>query len=89
MPDRPAECTAVSPECPVEATLYGYYPSLGWNAFFVGFFGLCCVINLVLGIRYRTWTYMVCRNVPQGTKILLLTLPRSHCLWALATTAAS
>ncbi|KAJ4349530.1 uncharacterized protein N0V89_008146 [Didymosphaeria variabile] len=52
-------CTAVGPGCPVEETLYGYYPNLGWNAFFVGFFGLCCIINLALGIRYRTWTYMI------------------------------
>ncbi|KAK7185936.1 hypothetical protein DPSP01_009913 [Paraphaeosphaeria sporulosa] len=62
MPERPEHadtCTAVGPGCPVEATLYGYYPSLPWNAFFVGFFGLCCLINLVLGIRYRTWTYMI------------------------------
>ncbi|KAF1969976.1 RTA1-domain-containing protein [Bimuria novae-zelandiae CBS 107.79] len=60
--ERPAplkECTEIGPGCPVEATLYGYYPSLGWNAFFVGFFGLCCVFNLGFGIRYRTWTYMI------------------------------
>lgn len=43
----------------MEATLYGYYPSLGWNAFFVGIFGICCIVNLGLGIRYKTWTYMV------------------------------
>ncbi|KAJ4299022.1 hypothetical protein N0V90_004266 [Kalmusia sp. IMI 367209] len=62
MPERPEHldtCTAVGPGCPVEATLYGYYPSLPWNAFFVGFFGLCCVLNLGLGIRYKTWTYMI------------------------------
>lgn len=58
-PDVPASCTAVSLECPVEGTLYGYYPSLGWNAFFAAFFGLCFIAQVGLGIRYKTWTYMI------------------------------
>jgi len=57
--DVPQWCVEVGPECPVEGTLYGYYPSIGANAFFAAFFGLCLVINLGLGIRYKTWTYMV------------------------------
>ena len=52
-------CTAVSIYCPVEYTIYGYYPNLGANAFFLAFFALCLGINLVLGIRYKTWTYMI------------------------------
>lgn len=62
MPDRvraPEWCTNVGPECPVEATVYGYYPSLGWNAFFAAAFGLAFVLQLILGIRYKTWTYMI------------------------------
>jgi hypothetical protein len=60
-PDRPRVprwCAAVGPECPVEGTLYGYAPSLPANAFFAGFFGLALLVNLYLGIRYKTWTYM-------------------------------
>jgi len=62
MPEQvavPQWCVEVGPECPVEGTLYGYYPSIEANAFFAAFFGLCLVINLVLGIRYKTWTYMI------------------------------
>jgi len=62
MPEQvavPQWCVEVGPECPVEGTLYGYYPSIGANAFFAAFFGLCLVINLGLGIRYKTWTYMI------------------------------
>lgn len=54
-----AECLNVSPECPVEATIYGYYPNLGANAFFVAFFALCFFIQTGLGLRYKTWTYLV------------------------------
>ncbi|KAF2871570.1 RTA1 like protein-domain-containing protein [Massariosphaeria phaeospora] len=52
------ECSAVTPECPVEDTILGYYPILGVNAFFLGFFALCGAIQLGMGIRYKTWTYM-------------------------------
>ncbi|KAJ9502310.1 hypothetical protein LTR99_001161 [Exophiala xenobiotica] len=52
-------CTDISPACPVEDSVYGYFPSLAANGFFLGFFGLFCVLNLGLGIRYKTWSYMV------------------------------
>jgi hypothetical protein len=61
-PDRPRVpqwCEAVGPECPVEGTIYGYEPSLPANAFFAGFFGIALIIQLYLGIRYKTWTYMI------------------------------
>lgn len=58
-PPAPEWCVEVGPECPVEGTLYGYAPNLGANAFFAAFFFLCLVIQLVLGIKYKTWTYMI------------------------------
>lgn len=56
MPDW---CASVGPECPVEGTTFGYYPSLGANAFFAAFFGLAALLQLGLGIKYKTWTYMI------------------------------
>ncbi|KAF9734367.1 hypothetical protein PMIN03_004677 [Paraphaeosphaeria minitans] len=55
----PEWCESVGPQCPVEGTVYGYYPSLGWNAFFAAAFGLAFILQLGLGIRYKTWTYMI------------------------------
>ena len=52
-------CTEITPQCPVELTLYGYYPQLGPNAFFVGIFGLCFVAQLVMGSLRRTWTFLL------------------------------
>lgn len=68
----PMDCSAVSPECPVEASIYGYYPSLGANAFFVAIFAICLVANVYFGIRYKTWTYMTAMVSP-----LHLLLPQS------------
>lgn len=58
-PPAPDFCKEVSPECPVQGTIYGYYPSLGWNAGFAGFFGLALCLHIILGIRYKTWSYAV------------------------------
>jgi hypothetical protein len=50
-------CLEVSPECPVYATLYGYYPNLGANAFLCALFALLCIASIVIGVMSRTWTY--------------------------------
>jgi hypothetical protein len=62
-PPAPSFCVEISPECPIEGTLYGYYPSIGWNGFFAGFFGLCAIIHVILGIRYKTWSVMAAMAV--------------------------
>ena len=55
----PFACTEVTPDCPVEDTIYGFRPNLGGNLFFVVLFGLLAIVNLVLGIRFRSWTYLI------------------------------
>ncbi|KAJ5174206.1 uncharacterized protein N7482_000083 [Penicillium canariense] len=58
-----ADCTAVSPLCPVEATTYGYYPNFGGNVFFAVFFGVLGVFQIGFGIYFRTWSFMVALGV--------------------------
>ncbi|KAE9989480.1 hypothetical protein EG327_002636 [Venturia inaequalis] len=55
----PLECLSVGPGCPVQRSLYGYYPSLPANAFFLAFFAICMISNIILGTWKRTWTYLV------------------------------
>jgi hypothetical protein len=57
--DRFLRCWTVWARCPVETSIYGYYPSLGANAFFVVAFAMCGVLQLTFGIRYKTWTYLI------------------------------
>ena len=52
-------CSQIGPECPVELTIYGYYPNLTVNSFFAALFGLLCLLQLGIGTIRRTWTYMV------------------------------
>ena len=35
------------------------YSSRGANGFFAAFFALCFLVQLVQGIRYKTWTFMI------------------------------
>lgn len=52
-------CDSVSPQCPVGATTYGYYPSSAASIAFIIVFALTCIGQLVLGIRYKTYPYMI------------------------------
>lgn len=45
--------------CPVEWSVYQYRPSLPANATFIALFGLAMAIHIFLGIRWRTWGFMV------------------------------
>ena len=52
-------CVYVNSTCPVKATVYGYAPSLGANAFFLAFFAICFIWQIIAGITWRTWTFMI------------------------------
>lgn len=56
-------CTKIGPECPVEATTYGYYPNAGANIFLAIFFGLAGTAHLILGIYHRTWTFLIALGI--------------------------
>ena len=69
-------CTDISIYCPVEFTIYGYYPSLGANAFFLAIFALCLAVQFVLGIRYKTWTYFIALVLGSFAEALGRPIPR-------------
>jgi hypothetical protein len=52
-------CTEVTAACPVQASTIGYYPSIGANAVPAIIFLIALIIQLVIGIRRRTWSYLV------------------------------
>lgn len=64
------DCTKISPDCPVESSIYGYYPNLGANAFFAAAFGIFAIIHVFFGVRYRSWTYLIAMAVGCGTECL-------------------
>ena len=44
--------------CPLSEAYVEYVPSLAGNAFYLGVFAVLLVAQVVLGIRYRTWSYL-------------------------------
>lgn len=57
MSDR-NECTELTDVCTFEVSVYGYKPSLAANALFCALFGILCIANIGLGVRYKTWSWM-------------------------------
>ena len=44
--------------CPVELSVYGYRPSLPFSSVLIALYGLCMLVQIVLGWRYRAWGFM-------------------------------
>ncbi|KAJ5082115.1 hypothetical protein N7532_011158, partial [Penicillium argentinense] len=51
------ECTEVTPDWPVEATIYGYAPNLPATIIFCTLFAICCIVQLAQTIKWRMWSY--------------------------------
>ena len=52
-------CTEPSPDCPTDPTEFGHYPNIADKIFSIAFFTISAILQLALGIKWRTWTYMV------------------------------
>ncbi|KUJ19710.1 RTA1-domain-containing protein [Mollisia scopiformis] len=51
-------CTAIGPApCTVENTIYGYYPNLGLNAFFVAAFAALVIPQIIIGTWKKQYFY--------------------------------
>lgn len=55
----PSECTEVTPDCPVEETIYGYAPNAAASYAFCIIFGICALVQVVQMIKWRTWSFGV------------------------------
>ncbi|KAL8937646.1 MAG: hypothetical protein Q9211_003580 [Gyalolechia sp. 1 TL-2023] len=70
MADNYDNCTQVTDYCVVEATIYGYRPNLGANIFLLVIFAVFGVIQMVQGLRWRTWTFMIAMALGSLTEVI-------------------
>lgn len=49
--------------CPIEASLYGYRPSMGASISFIVFYSLAACIHIYLGLRWKKWFFMTCMTL--------------------------
>lgn len=52
-----ADCTLST--CSLLQAHFLYVPNLAGNALFAGIFGLALILQILFGMRYRTWGYLV------------------------------
>lgn len=53
---KDANCTLEV--CPINASIYGYRPSLAANSAFIALFGICFVLHSVQSIYWRSWGFL-------------------------------
>lgn len=59
-PGFPIEsCTLSNSSCSLLNAQVEYQPNLGGNAFFISVFGLAILFQILFGVWFRTWGFMV------------------------------
>lgn len=53
------DCLEVSEFCPVEESIYGYYPSRPANYFFAVVFGILLIVQLFQGIKWKSRSFCI------------------------------
>lgn len=53
------DCLEVSEFCPVEVSIYGYYPSRPANYFFAVVFGILLIVQLFQGIKWKSRSFLI------------------------------
>lgn len=45
--------------CPIDSSFYDYRPSLALNSLLLALFGLSLVLNVIQGLTFKTWGFLV------------------------------
>ena len=53
----PSLCTLTT--CPLDWATIQYVPSLAGNAFYLALFLILLIAQTVLGVRFRSWSFMI------------------------------
>ncbi|KAJ5514354.1 hypothetical protein N7463_003906 [Penicillium fimorum] len=53
----PVVCTELTPECPIEGTIYGYAPNFAANIAFCAIFGMICLAQFIQMLKWRMWSF--------------------------------
>ncbi|KGO72766.1 RTA-like protein [Penicillium italicum] len=73
-----AKCTEVTPQCPVEGTIYGYAPDFVFSVEFCLIFGVCSLIQLWQMIRWRLWSFNAAVLLGSSTEVIVNVLGQQH-----------
>lgn len=63
-------CKQIGSGCPSDGSPLGYAPNVAASIIFMGILGLSSVGHLILGIKYRTWSFMVAMLLGSSSEVL-------------------
>lgn len=62
-------CKAIGPGCPAEGSPLGYAPNMTASIIFVGVFGVSLVAHVILGWKYKTWSFLIAMGLGSSSEI--------------------
>ncbi len=60
-PGKFAKCTADT--CPIEKSVYGYYPNKPVNIILIALFGISMILHFWQGFKSRSWTFLLALGI--------------------------
>ncbi|KAF8848302.1 RTA1-domain-containing protein [Acephala macrosclerotiorum] len=63
-------CKQIGPDCPSDGSPLGYAPNLAASVIFMGIFSLSSVGHLVLGWKYKTWSFMIAMLLGSSSEVV-------------------
>lgn len=56
--------------CPIDTSSLHYQPSIPLNSLLIALFGLSFVSNLIQGVKFKTWGFMIAMLFGNATEII-------------------
>jgi hypothetical protein len=63
-------CKEIGPNCPSDGSSLGYAPNMAASVIFMGLFGISLVGHVVLGWKYKTWTFLVAMFLGSSSEVV-------------------
>jgi hypothetical protein len=64
------KCKAIGPDCPPDGSSLGYAPSVPASIIFMSIFGISLVGHVVLGWKYKTWTFLIAMSLGSSSEVI-------------------
>ncbi|KAH6663521.1 RTA1 like protein-domain-containing protein [Halenospora varia] len=64
------KCKSIGPGCPADGSSLGYAPSMAASVIFMGAFGLALIGHIILGWKYRTWTFAITMILGSSSEVV-------------------
>jgi hypothetical protein len=64
------KCKMIGPGCPADGSSLGYAPNVAASIIFMSIFSLSLIGHLILGWKYKTWTFMAAMFLGSSSEVV-------------------